>query len=60
MPEPTSRKWMIQLVNAIGHLHSNQIAHRDLKMENVLLFSGNNDTIVKISDFGFCKQVSIF
>lgn len=45
---------MVQLIHAISYLHSHKIAHRDLKMENVLLFSNN---VVKISDYGFCKQV---
>lgn len=57
MPENTALKWMVQLINAIKYLHSINIAHRDLKMENVLLFSGEKGMILKISDFGFCKQV---
>uniref|UniRef100_A0A915D3S1 Protein kinase domain-containing protein n=1 Tax=Ditylenchus dipsaci TaxID=166011 RepID=A0A915D3S1_9BILA len=50
--EPLGRNWMIQLVNGLKYLHSRKIAHRDLKMENVLLF---RDNIVKICDYGFCK-----
>jgi serine/threonine protein kinase len=37
----------------VAYLHRKQIAHRDLKLENVLLFEGG---VVKISDYGFCKQ----
>lgn len=38
-----------QLVCGIAYLHSNGIAHRDLKLENLLL---TRDRVLKISDFG--------
>ena len=54
VPECQSRIWMQQLIAAIDYLHSHlSIAHRDLKLENVLLFEGK---IVKVADFGFSKQ----
>jgi len=32
--------------------------HRDLKPENLLLASKNDDTNIKIADFGFAKHIS--
>jgi hypothetical protein len=36
-------------------LHEQGISHRDLKPENILLCSDNDETLVKISDFGLSK-----
>uniref|UniRef100_A0A7S2LQ71 non-specific serine/threonine protein kinase n=1 Tax=Leptocylindrus danicus TaxID=163516 RepID=A0A7S2LQ71_9STRA len=44
------------LLEAMVHIHESQIAHRDLKPENLLLVSGDDDSIVKIADFGFAKR----
>lgn len=44
------------LVTAIQYMHSKQIAHRDLKAENLLLTSKEDDSSIKIADFGFAKH----
>jgi len=45
------------LFEAIGYCHKHQVAHRDLKPENLLLRSEDNDSEIKIADFGFAKKV---
>ena len=45
------------LFEAIGYCHTNAVAHRDLKPENLLLKSEDNDSEIKIADFGFAKKV---
>jgi serine/threonine protein kinase len=45
------------LFEAIGYCHSHSVAHRDLKPENLLLRSEENDSEIKIADFGFAKKV---
>jgi calcium/calmodulin-dependent protein kinase I len=45
------------VLEAVGYCHSNHVAHRDLKPENLLLLSEDDDSAVKIADFGFAKKV---
>lgn len=45
------------LLEAVGYCHSYHVAHRDLKPENLLLQSEDDDSSVKIADFGFAKIV---
>jgi serine/threonine protein kinase len=48
---------MFKLISAVHHIHSKNIIHRDLKMENILLTDNRNE--VKIIDFGLSKILSI-
>lgn len=48
--EAASMKYFIQIASAIEYLHNLDIAHRDIKLENVLLDNSNN---AKLIDFGF-------
>jgi serine/threonine protein kinase len=44
--------------SAIHYCHKKKVAHRDLKPENLLLTSENDDSDIKVADFGFAKRVS--
>ena len=46
-----------QILLSMKYLHSQGITHRDLKPENILLLSEENDSIVKITDFGLSRVV---
>jgi len=55
--EREARDTCLILLSAIHHCHSKKVAHRDLKPENLLLTSENDDSSIKIADFGFAKRV---
>lgn len=43
------------ILKGIEYFHSHGIIHRDLKPENLLLSSKENDTNVKVADFGLAR-----
>lgn len=50
--EQEAKKIFSVLVEAIGYVHSKNIVHRDLKLENILLVNKDDPFNFKIIDFG--------
>ncbi len=50
---------MCQIASGLNFLHSNNIVHRDIKPNNILLAKNleNSGNIIKIADFGMCKYL---
>lgn len=49
------RHLFYQMVDAVRYVHLLNLAHRDLKLENILL-ADNKKTVVKLTDFGFVRE----
>jgi len=52
LPEAVVAHYMQQLLSAVLYCHTKHIVHRDLKLENLLLLSKAEDSLLKIIDFG--------
>ena len=46
-----------QLNNTFKIMNENNLVHRDLKLENILIKKENNKNIIKLSDYGVSKQL---
>ncbi|XP_039449081.1 ovarian-specific serine/threonine-protein kinase Lok isoform X1 [Culex pipiens pallens] len=57
LSEQTSKLFFLQMCLAVQYLHAKGITHRDLKPDNILLQDSNEETLLKVSDFGLSKFV---
>ncbi|KAK9075900.1 hypothetical protein SSX86_004230 [Deinandra increscens subsp. villosa] len=53
----TSVHFMQQLAAGLKVLRDNQIIHRDLKPQNLLLSTNDDNSTLKIADFGFARSL---
>jgi len=57
--EEDARSVMAGILRGLAHLHARGVAHRDIKLENILLTDSKHDmSKVKIIDMGFAKQLA--
>lgn len=50
--ETESRRISRKLIEAVVFCHKKHIVHRDIKLENILLSNRNDDSKIKLADFG--------
>ena len=51
--EDCGRYMFRQLIQALEHMHSRDVCHRDIKLENILVDS--KDMTLKVADFGYAS-----
>ena len=54
LPETQIKEIALQLCSALFYLHNNNIIHRDIKPQNILISSSG---IIKLCDFGFARAI---
>jgi len=49
---------IMQLCDALKYMHDKKIVHRDLKPENILYSTTDEDSPIKVADFGLARVIS--
>ncbi|KAL8102311.1 serine/threonine-protein kinase ATG1c-like isoform X2 [Apium graveolens] len=57
IPEATAKHFMLQLASGLKILRDNNLIHRDLKPQNLLISSNDDNAVLKIADFGFARSL---
>ena len=56
LPEATARRYFRQILLAMAYCHARGVAHRDMKLENLLLTADKKTC--KVADFGLAKNLT--
>ena len=57
LTEEESKSIIKQILSAIAHCHSHKYAHRDIKLDNIMFVNQNQDSQIKLIDFGFATKI---
>ncbi|KAJ1297797.1 hypothetical protein BS78_01G404900 [Paspalum vaginatum] len=58
--EAVAKHFIRQLASGLQMLRDNNVVHRDLKPQNILLVENSENSLLKIADFGFAKFLQPF
>ncbi|KAG5683573.1 hypothetical protein PVAND_012846 [Polypedilum vanderplanki] len=58
LSETDSKFFFLQLVQGVNYLHSNHVAHRDIKAENCFLSNRGISPLLRIGNFGLSSKIS--
>ena len=58
LPEKQSARIVRQVLEAVSYLHERQIAHLDIKPQNILLTGSYPDCDTKLCDFGISRHIA--
>ena len=50
--EPVAKYFMLQLLDALEHLHAEDVAHRNIKLDNIVI-DHNDGFKAKLIDYGY-------
>ena len=56
--EKSSARITGQILSAVAYMHSHDVIHRDLKFDNIMFETNDDDAPIKIIDFGLAKNTS--
>jgi len=56
--EAEAASLMNQIISAVNYCHKNKIVHRDLKPENIVFETKDEDSVLKVIDFGTSEVFS--
>lgn len=59
LPEFEALVISFQIMNALHYLHENNVCHRDLKLDNILLEAPKPFSRVVLADFGIAKLINV-
>lgn len=56
LSEPEAAHLFMQLISAMEYIQAQDVAHRDIKLENILIETNTSNPLkkLKLIDFGFC------